>query len=151
MAERKRAVSIQFGFQYAAKFLCLTNISGTSSTSSSVLPGAYRTVVNIHNPNGRIAIIRTKIALTGPSEISKFVPGRLKPDQATRVDCEQIARDYGIKFIHGAEGFLVIESTLSLDVIAVYTAGQARGEVESIDVEQVRERKLLGATPAVRS
>jgi len=40
-----------------------------------------------------------------------------------------------------AGGFLVIESTHSLDVTTVYTAGKLRGEVESIAVEQIRERK----------
>jgi hypothetical protein len=33
-------------------------------------------------------------------------------------------------------------STHSLDVTAVYTAGKNGGEVESIDVEQIRERKI---------
>jgi hypothetical protein len=38
-------------FQYAAKFLCTANIPGTSQTTTSLLPGSYQTVVNIHNPN----------------------------------------------------------------------------------------------------
>jgi hypothetical protein len=58
------------------------------------------------------------------------------------VDCRDITQDFGLTFIHGAEGFLVIESTDSLDVVAVYTAGKRGGEVESIDVEQVPERKI---------
>jgi hypothetical protein len=36
----------------------------------------------------------------------------------------------------------VIESTLSLDVVAVYTAGARGGDVTSIDVEHVPERRL---------
>ena len=46
--------------------------------------------------------------------------------------------------IHGAEGFLVIESPLSLDVVAVYTAGKRAPDdaVQSIAVERVRERKV---------
>jgi eukaryotic-like serine/threonine-protein kinase len=62
-------------------------------------------------------------------------------DAATRVDCESI-RDFDIHLIHGFEGFLVIESTASLNVVAVYTAGPRGGEVASIDVEQVPERRL---------
>ena len=42
----------------------------------------------------------------------------------------------------GFEGFLVIESTDSLDVVAVYTAGGRGEQVASIDVEQIKERKL---------
>jgi hypothetical protein len=63
----------------------------------------------------------------------------LDPDGATKVNCSAIA-NFGIHVIHGVEGFLVIESDLSLDVIAVDTAGKA--EVQSIDVEQVRERQI---------
>jgi hypothetical protein len=36
----------------------------------------------------------------------------------------------------------LIESTLSLDVAAVYTAGARGGEVSSIDVEHAPERRI---------
>jgi hypothetical protein len=129
-----------FRFQYAVKFLCTANIPGTSQTTPSVLPGVYQTAVNIHNPNNRVVEWRKKIALA-PGPISKFIEDRLKPDEATRVDCDQVVKDFG-PFIHGVEGFLVIESTDSLDVTAVYTAGKRGGEVESIAVEQIRERRI---------
>jgi hypothetical protein len=64
-----------------------------------------------------------------------------RADEATSVDCSQV-QNFGTTFIHGFEGFLVIESTLSLDVVAVYTAGPKGGEVASIDVEHVHERRL---------
>jgi hypothetical protein len=130
----------RYTYQYAAKFLCTSNIPGTSQTTTSVLPGNYATVINIHNPNERAVRMRMKLALTIPPDISDWREGELKPDQAVKVDCEDISRDFGITFIHGAEGFLVIESTRSLDVVAVYTAGPQ--EVASIDVEQVRERRM---------
>lgn len=127
-------------FQYAAKFLCTANIPGTSQTTSSLLPGVYQTVVNIHNPNKETAGLRMKIAIAG-GPISDFQKSKLGPDEAVKVDCSGIA-NFGIQPIHGVEGFLVIESNLSLDVIAVYTAGKRGGEVESIAVEQVRERQI---------
>ncbi len=130
----------EYRFQYAAKFLCTANIPGTSQTTTSVLPGAYQTTVNIHNPNDQTVGWRRKITQPGLG-ISKFIEDRLKPDEAARVDCNQIQRDFG-PFIHGAEGFLIIESTFSLDVTAVYTAGKNGGEVESIAVEQIRERRI---------
>ncbi len=130
----------EYRFQYAAKFLCTANIPGTSQTSTSVLPGAYQTAVNIHNPTDRTVKWRRKITQPGLG-ISKFVEDQLKPDEAARVDCDQIQRDFG-PFIHGTEGFLVIEGTHNLDVTAVYTAGKNGGEVESIAVEQIRERKI---------
>ena len=52
-------------FQYAAKFLCTANIPGTSHTTTSVLPGVYQTVVNIHNPSDQIARWRMKITQPG--------------------------------------------------------------------------------------
>ncbi|MEK6288980.1 MAG: hypothetical protein AABO57_24945 [Acidobacteriota bacterium] len=79
-----------------------------------------------------------KIAVAG-GPISGFKKSKLEPDGAAKVDCSAIG-NFGIHAIHGVEGFLVIESDLSLDVIAVYTAG--KGEVQSIDVEQVRERQI---------
>ena len=130
----------RFRFQYAVKFLCTANIPGTSQTSTAVLPGVYQTAVNIHNPNPQVARLRKKLAVRS-GQISPFVEGALKPDEATSVDCSQV-QNFGIPFIHGFEGFLVIESTLSLDVVAVYTAGPRGGEVASIDVEHVPERKL---------
>jgi hypothetical protein len=130
----------EYRFQYAAKFLCTANIPGTSQTTPSVLPGVYQTAVNIHNPNDQT--IRWRRKFTQPElGISNFIDDQLKPDEAARVTCDQIQGDFG-PFIHGAEGFLVIESTNSLDVTAVYTAGKNGGEVESIDVEQIRERKI---------
>jgi len=129
-----------FAFQYAAKILCTSNIPGTSQTTGSVLPGNYQTVVNVHNPNNVGIRLRKKVAT--PAGISKFVIASLDPDGAARIDCQEITQGFGLHFIHGAEGFLVIESTNSLDVIAVYTAGHRGGDVESIDVEKVQERKL---------
>jgi hypothetical protein len=128
-----------YTYQYAVKLICTANIPGTSQTSDGLLPGVYETTVNIHNPNENTAKIRKKLA--HPTQISKFKNSEIKPDGAERFVCRNI-QDFGITFIHGFEGFLVIESTMSLDVIAVYTAGGRGGEVSTIDVEQIKERKL---------
>ena len=130
----------RYRYQYATKFLCTANLPGTSQTTTAVVPGVYQTAVNIHNPNPQVARLQKKLAVRS-GEISAFVDGQLKPDEATSVDCSQV-QNFGIAFIHGFEGFLVIESTLSLDVVAVYTAAPRGGEVSSIDVEHVPERKL---------
>ena len=131
-----------FPFQYAAKFLCTSNIPGTSQTTTSLLPGNYQTVVNIHHPNSTTIRFRMKLALASLEvpQISNFIEGGLKPDQAGKVDCNDL-RNFDLHLIHGFEGFLVIESTHSLDVVAVYTAGTKEG-VTSMDVERVFERYL---------
>jgi len=133
------AAAQRFPFQYAAKFICMSDIPGTSQQSAGLLPGNYQTAVNIHHPGKAVARIRMKLATGGV--ISPWKGAALKYDEVMQVNCAQI-QDFGVHFIHGFEGFLVIESTESLDVIAVYTAAPVRGEVSSIDVETVRERKL---------
>jgi hypothetical protein len=106
----------RYRFQYAAKFLCTSNIPGTSQTTSALLPGVYQTAVNIHNPQPRTVELRKKLALAG-GPISKFINQKLEPDAATRVDCGDVG-SFELHLIHGFEGFLVIESTESLDVVA---------------------------------
>jgi hypothetical protein len=140
-------------FQYAAKFACTMNIPGTSQTTPSLLPGAYQTVIDIHNPSAQTVQLRKKIAVTFPAgrqepgEVSRFLEDMLAPDEALKVDCDQILEDFGVAFIHGAEGFLVVESTRSLDVVAAYTAGGVGSEVASIAVEQIPERRVLRLIP----
>ena len=136
-AKPSKATSQRFRFQYAVKFICTSNIPGTSQTSSSFLPGSYQTAVNIHNPNRDEVRFRMKLASS--IGISEFIADSLKPDGVTIVNCGRI-RDFNLHLIHGFEGFLVIESLASLDVVAVYTAGEK--SVASIDVEYVRERTL---------
>jgi hypothetical protein len=132
----------RYRFQYAAKFICTSNIPGTTQTTGSFLPGSYQTVVNVHNPNERGVKLRAKVAFGGQGLISKFIDAQLGYDEVTRYICDDIRDKFGMNLIHGAEGFLVIESTHSLDVIAVYTAGPVGGGVASIDVENVHERRL---------
>ena len=142
MARKKALIrpAVRYRFQYAAKFLCTANIPGTSQTTTALLPGVYQTAVNIHNPQRKTVELRKKLALAGGG-ISKFVNQKLESDAAARVDCGDVP-SFDLHLIHGFEGFLVIESTHSLDVVAVYTAGARGAEVASIDVEHVPERRL---------
>lgn len=133
------AAANRFPYQYAAKFICMADIPGTSQQSAGLLPGLYQTAVNIHNPGKTTARIRMKLATGGV--ISPWKGAALKYDEVMQVNCGQI-QDFGVTFIHGFEGFLVIESTVSLDVVGVYTAGAVRGPVSSLAVEAVRERKI---------
>ena len=126
----------EFPFQYAVKFICTSNIPGTSQTTTSFPPGSYQTSVNIHNPNNDTVCFRMKLA--SRSQVTDFIDDRLKPDGAGNVDCSDIPK-FGPQPVHGFEGFLVIDSTQSLDVVAVYTAAGGK-EVDSIDVEYIRER-----------
>lgn len=138
MAQTKRPHA-GFKFQYAAKFICTATIPGTSQRSHFP-PGSYQTGVNIHNPFERTIKLRMKIAQ--PGLISKWISTKLKGDEVIRITCDEISK-FDVVTIHGFEGFLVIESSHSLDVTAVYTASGKNAYVVSIDVEEVGER-LLG-------
>ena len=128
-----------YKFQYAAKFICTSNIPNTSQTTDSFVPGSYKTAVNIHNPQPRAVRLRKKLA--SPIGISAFQQSSIEPDGAELVSCGQV-NSFGLHLVHGFEGFLVIESTLSIDVVAVYTANPQGSGVSAMDVEQIRERKL---------
>ncbi len=134
-----------YGYQYAAKFVCTSNIPDSSVQTASLLTGIYKTVVNVHNPNEKAVKIRTRVTLGSESFISSFKDAGLKPGELTRFGCNQIGdHEFKANLIHGvSEGFLIIQSTGSLDVAAVYTAGPLGKQVASIDVEHVRERRFL--------
>ncbi len=160
-----------FKFQYAAKIVCGCD---PQPAIPRIIPGQYATSVNIHNPSDREATLRKKLALTFPAperphgrqvpgRVSDFLDDRLGPDEALQVDCAEMPSDFfpggGFGgFDNGdptdppyIEGFLVIESNRSLDVIAVYSTGvfdipscpgDGNLNVKSMDVEDVRERKI---------
>lgn len=138
-------------YQYAAKLVCGLQ---RDRNDMRIARGFYATAINIHNPNHKTAKFKKKLALTYPPEAQK--PGKVIPigkdelryDEALEVDCMDIKRKL---FPNGfptpyIKGFVVIQSTNSLDVTAVYTTAalNKRGKVtghSSIDVEQIPERK----------
>ena len=123
--------------------------------------GLYATTINVHNPNQQTAVFKKKLALSFPPAEQR--PGKVLPisqdtlreDEALAVDCIDIQKRL---FPNGfptpyIEGFIVIRSTVSLDVTAVYSTGVA-GKDEccrasktnpSIDVVQIRERIIAQA------
>lgn len=138
MSTSKKIILPRVKFQYAAKFLCIAAIPGTSSAHAFLLPGNYQTVINIHNPGKTLVKYRRKLANAGG--ITEYKWTELKPDGVETITCENMNKIFDTVFIHGFEGFLVIESPVSLDVTAVYMAGKE--VVNSIDVEDIRERKI---------
>ncbi len=156
----------KFKFQYAAKFVCGQDRQGAFLR---VIPGFYSTAIAIHNPNNKSVELRKKAALTfppgdqRPERVSDFQDDTLDADQALLVDCEEIfgkeANDFQYSeffptrgpqngFPPYIQGFVIIASKRSLDVSAVYIAGQGDLNdpgsflVRSIDMEQTRERRI---------
>jgi hypothetical protein len=117
----------------------------TRREHSPVADGRYYTAINIHNPTERPAAIRMKFAVAlengKPGPISRFFEFRLGPDQAVSINCPEIYRLLGSKYDF-IDGFAVFESDVELDVVAVYTAGGAHGEVQTLHTERVPARLL---------
>jgi hypothetical protein len=146
-----RAQDSDSGYTYAAKIVCGLQ---KDPRDMRLARGFYATTVNVHNPGDDAARFLKKLALSFPPEEQR--PGRifrisvdtLKPDEALKVDCNDVRRRL---FPNGfpapyIEGFIVIESDSSLDVTAVYTTAALDRESNvtahsSIDVEQIRERE----------
>ena len=129
-------------FQYAVK------VVAGKSDGRVTAPGQYWTAVNVHNPFYQPVKFRKKLAIGLPNceagPISEFRPAKLDADEALEIDREDIFRfaknaGFNEPFI---KGFIVIQSRMELDVVAVYTAAGEKGSVETFHTERVRPRRL---------
>ena len=126
------------GWEYAAKAVC------GQTRGRIVAPGLYFTAVNVHNPNARPVELKFKVA-TAP----EMKPGgifwfdgalKLAPDQAVELDCPEIMKlAQSSAFL---KGFLVLQSSLELDVVAVYTVAGSSRMVEDLELERVPGRRM---------
>lgn len=126
--------------EYAVKVIC-----GVPDRPA-VAPGRYYTAINVHNPTATGAKLQFKVASTmpnvAPGPISGFFPAALKPDQALEIDCTDVGRrlDTGTRFV---KGFVVIQSSVELDVVGVYTATNSPdGRVAVLELERVPVRRI---------
>lgn len=143
-------------FSYSVKFVCGVQ-EECACACAPVRPGAYATEINIYNYNPREARIRKHVV---PVVFAGTVLGReprfaqakaqdkivLPPRTATMDDCCRIQA-----LLVGGEsggtlpltiGFLEIVSNQELVVTAVYTASDPKSGSLSIDVEEVRARRV---------
>src|SRR5574341_2089647 len=151
-ADAETTAIIKTEYQYAVKITC--SMLGTFG-DGFLTEGVYRTVINVHNPSDKKVEFVRKVALAGqvdepPSEFSvtPFKKATLGPDGAIQVDCFAISNFFcpidGICVDFTAiDGFLVINSPVELDVVAVYTARPPDGKVATMDVENVQGRKVI--------
>jgi len=130
--------------QYAAKFVC------GKSAGAVVAPGLYCTAVNVHNPTYKSIGFRVKVAVAlpglKPGPVSKFFNAKLGPDQALEIDCPDILKHAEAK-ADFLKGFVVIESEVELDVVAVYTAAGNAGQI-ALHTERVPPRHVALAVPS---
>jgi hypothetical protein len=156
-------------FEYAAKVVCgLIPAEPVAPPIPPCVPGFYASAVNIHNPSRKEgATIWAKFAHAPQATdygnphigggVSPWVKYELKPDQAMELDCDFLlyVSKLGDMNIGGfAKGFVVLQSTESLDVVTVYTAGPVgrttshnpgaatMGAVATMHTERAPERLL---------
>jgi hypothetical protein len=131
------SVAQELPLQYAVKFVC------GKSDSRVVAPGLYFTSVNVHNPGREGAVFLKKFAIALPSQkpgpVTKLIEARLGSDEAFAIECREImGRTHSAGL---AEGFVVIESKVELDVVAVYTSSGSTGQVQTMELERVPVRR----------
>ena len=145
-------------FVYSVKFICGTqNPPIPSNPCTPVRQGIYATEVNIHNfhPIGTEPAVIHKLALLvvhndkpvgrEPSiapAAPPFANITLRPGTATMDDCCSLLGPLNLSLGQLYIGFLVLQSTVSLNVTAVYTATDLHSGSISIDVQSINERQV---------
>lgn len=139
-------------FQYAVKLVCGVVALPPAGASTPVAPGRYWTATNIHNPDKcKDANFRWKVAVAGlgaQGPVSVYQrPLKLNPDTALEIDCAQVMKVVQTLFPPPAQvptfvkGYVVIESDIELDVVAVYSGTQgANTQLSSFHTERVQPR-----------
>ena len=137
----------QTEYQYAVKVVCgEVGERCQDEPHPPVAPGLYFTAINIHNPSKcQAAHFRWKVAVAGILEPGPISPYQrtpvLNPDQALEIDCPQIMNALPAPQPAFVKGYVVIESDVELDVVAVYTGTQgASWPLNSFHTERVEAR-----------
>jgi hypothetical protein len=129
-------------FIYSIKFLC-----GKGTDSFGVKPANYATAINIHNFLDEEVLLRKKVVIAHREDepvgiVTEYFELSLGPNKAVEVDCIDIYGLLGGVTSAFIKGFVVIESSKPLNIVAVYTVESRPWwywwwrEV-NIDVEQI--------------
>jgi|ERR687892_1596071 hypothetical protein len=109
---------------FSAKFLCTIPTNPLILPPGPLVPGIYRTAINIHNPDPVRPVKFTKKALLTPGPVGEPIPETLGPNAGFELDCENIQGLAGVACIPEGcflKGFVVITTEGPLDVVGVYT------------------------------
>jgi hypothetical protein len=141
-------------YQYAVKFLCGYYEYILEKGEVLVATGMYATAINVHNPapTGTETEVFEKIVVTyrndggtgpNPSEFPEKPDWVLRGDEVFEIGCEDVWHNLDIGGGGGnfVTGFVVIESSKELDVVAVYTTGDKEGFIQTMTLERVPSRK----------
>lgn len=136
-----------FEFQYAVKLVCGRVVATPTDPPTPVAPGRYWTSINIHNPDKcHEAHFRWKVVVATPLGQPPTVPVYqrprvLGPDLALEIDCRQVIQTFPPPVPTFVKGYVVIESDIELDVVAVYSGTQGGNTLlSSFHTERVPPR-----------
>lgn len=135
-------------FQYAVKIVCGTMTLGQPPVVTPVAPGRYWTAINIHNPTKcEEAHFRWKVVVNkpiggDPGVISEYQRTQtLGPDSGIEIDSSNIMQALSPSAPTFVKGYVVVESDIELDVVAVYSGTQgANAPLNSFHTERVSSR-----------
>ena len=131
-------------YEYAAKVVCGVQ---KSKNNPGVTTGIYATTINVRNPGGEQSMIIKYFVPTlppgkqRPSHPIQMSQESVPPNSAFATDCHDIGERAKITLTFW-EGFLVIESQSSLDVVGVYTSATIGNAQSGIEVVHVPERSV---------
>ena len=139
--------------RYSVKYVCGVN----KESEHTVRPGIYSTDINIHNYHDEVVRVKKYVVPTviGEKAIAReprFMQSKktetivLEPHAVTMDDCHRIFElvfgDRPYSRSPFSIGFLVVMSTRDLNITAVYTATDLESKSLSMDVEQVKGKKI---------
>lgn len=134
-------------FQYTAKFVI------GRSNGEILAPGQYFTAINVYNPGVTTTAprISKRFVIALPKESNKGpaigpIGVTLNRGEALEIDTRDIYTRLNMQPPTFVKGFVVITSTVELDVVGVYTAAGATNQVETLHMERVPARRVAGPT-----
>lgn len=136
-------------FQYAVKIVCGTV---KPADNTPVAPGQYWTAINVHNPDKcqeAHFLMKVGVALQNlNSPVSQYLgPFPLRADGMVEID-----RSLIMQLVQGflypppqpmplfVKGYMVIESDIELDIVAVYTGSAGSNVANTFQTERVPAR-----------
>ena len=139
---------VDISYQYAVKFVC-----GKTNGDEGVARGFYYTAINVHNPWYKKIAFKKKYAIALPlperGRHTQFFDVGLDADQALEIDCRDVFKlTSDISRADFRKGFVVIESDVELDIVAVYTTANIEAEeIITQDIERVPSREIVKELP----
>ena len=130
-------------YRYAVKFVC------GAAKGDILAPGKYWTAINVHNPTTNTVKFRKRISIALPDEkagkVTAWVDAKLGEDEALEIDMKDIFQhaEQRAEFL---KGFVIIESRIELDVVAVYTATAGEASL-TMHMERVFPRRHVVDKP----